>query len=71
MTLCWLAIIFTKFTHTRPDISFAAHKLSQFISNPQEPHMTASRCVLRYLKGCLGFGLFFSSNSKIVIKVFF
>jgi len=57
-------------THTRLDISFAVHKLNQFISNPREPHMATTFRVLRYLKGCLGLGLFFSSNNQIVIKAF-
>ena len=57
-------------THTRSDISFAVHKLSQFISNPREPYMITALRVLRYLKGCLGLGLFFSSNNQIVIKAF-
>jgi len=33
-------------THTRPDISFAVHKLSQFISNLREPHMAVAFRVL-------------------------
>ena len=57
-------------THTRPNINFAVYKLSQFISNPQEPHMTTTLHALRYLKGCSALGLFFSSNNQIVIKVF-
>lgn len=32
--------------------------------------MTATLCVLRYLKGCPGLGLFFSNDNQIVIKVF-
>ena len=57
-------------THTRSDISFAVHKLSHFISNPREPHMTTTLHVLRYLKGCPGLGLFFSHDNQIVIKSF-
>ena len=57
-------------THTRPDISFAVHKLNHFISNPREPHMIIVLRVLRYLKGCPGLGLFFFSDNQIIIKVF-
>ena len=30
--------------------------------------MTTALCILRYLKGCPGLGLFFSDNNQIVIK---
>src|SRR5271154_3287127 len=36
---------------TRPDISFAVSKLSQFNSNPTTSHLKAAMHVLRYLKG--------------------
>jgi len=49
-------------THTR--------SVSEFVSNPQEPHTTTTLCVLRYLKGCPDLCLFFPSNNQFVIKVF-
>jgi hypothetical protein len=36
---------------TRPDISFAVSKLSQFLSRPTASHRTAALRVLRYVKG--------------------
>src|SRR5215472_2286271 len=36
---------------SRPDISFAVNKLSQFGSNPDEEHLSAAIQVFRYLKG--------------------
>ncbi|KAM6556795.1 hypothetical protein CsatB_003814 [Cannabis sativa] len=50
-------------TITRPDISFAVNKLSQFLSNPRVPHPTAAHRIL-YLKGTSGQGLFFYSASS-------
>jgi hypothetical protein len=45
---------------TRPDISYAIMKLSQFSSNPTQEHFKAGKHVLRYLKNtmhlCLRFG---------------
>jgi len=36
---------------TRPDISFAISKLTQFLNNPGQAHFKAATRVLRYLKG--------------------
>ncbi|GJW02696.1 cysteine-rich receptor-like protein kinase 8 [Tanacetum coccineum] len=41
-------------TITRPDISYAAHCLSQFSHSPRKPHFDALVNVLRYTKLCLG-----------------
>ena len=40
---------------SRPDISFAVSKLSQFNSDPTETHMKAARHVLAYLKGTINY----------------
>ncbi|XP_042023096.1 uncharacterized mitochondrial protein AtMg00810-like [Salvia splendens] len=39
---------------TRADITFAVHKLSQFVSKPCEKHWEAGEKVLRYLKDTPG-----------------
>ncbi|GKD20434.1 uncharacterized mitochondrial protein-like protein, partial [Tanacetum coccineum] len=52
-------------TITRPDISFAAQTLSQFLKEPRSPHMKALLRVLRYLKLCPGQGLFFSATNNL------
>ena len=36
---------------TRPDITYAVNKLSQFLVNPGRAHLNAAMRVLRYLKG--------------------
>jgi hypothetical protein len=36
--------------YSRPDISFSVSKLSQFLTEPTETHLSAARHVLRYLK---------------------
>jgi hypothetical protein len=38
-------------TCTRPDIAFAVNRCSSFNANPGEKHMTATKRILRYLKG--------------------
>ena len=52
-------------TTTRPDISYAVHHLSQFMSAPTSTHSQATFRILRYLKQAPGLGLFFAANSSL------
>uniref|UniRef100_A0A2N9FZ66 Reverse transcriptase Ty1/copia-type domain-containing protein n=1 Tax=Fagus sylvatica TaxID=28930 RepID=A0A2N9FZ66_FAGSY len=47
-------------TFTRPGISFAVHQVCQFMNAPSDIHFTAAKHVLRYLKGTLDHGLFYT-----------
>lgn len=51
-------------TITRPDIAFAVNSISQFMSQPRTPHLIAAKRILRYLKGTLDHGLFFSRQHQ-------
>jgi len=55
---------------TRPDITFAVHTLSQFLSAPTDIHMQAAHKVLRYLKGNPGQGLMYSASSELCLNGF-
>lgn len=57
-------------TFTRPDITFAVHKLCQFTSSPRAPHLHAAYKVLHYLKGTVGLGLFYSACSDLKLSAF-
>ncbi|PON99369.1 hypothetical protein TorRG33x02_049120 [Trema orientale] len=57
-------------TLSHPDITFAVHKLSQFLSRPRLPHLKAAHHLLRYLKHRPGQGLFFSASSSLQVKAF-
>lgn len=49
---------------TRPDIAFAVNVVGSFNSNPGEVHWTATKRILRYLKGTENMKLVYSSESE-------
>ena len=55
-------------TITRPDISYAVGIMSQFMERPTKHHMNALLRLVRYLKGNIGSGLFYSSDPNMEIK---
>lgn len=57
-------------TITRPDITFAVHQLSQFLSAPTDVHLQAAHKVLRYLKANPGQGLFYSASTELCLNAF-
>nr|GEX56168.1 ribonuclease H-like domain-containing protein [Tanacetum cinerariifolium] len=57
-------------THTRHDISYSVHCLSQFIHKPLKSHLKIALKVLRYLKGCPGKGLHIVKQSKSSLEAF-
>ncbi|XP_058082503.1 uncharacterized mitochondrial protein AtMg00810-like [Magnolia sinica] len=46
-------------TITRPDIAHAVNFVSQFLHSPTKDYFLAVKCILRYVKGTLHFGLTF------------
>ncbi|RVW73373.1 Retrovirus-related Pol polyprotein from transposon TNT 1-94 [Vitis vinifera] len=57
-------------TVTRPDISYAVHQVSQYLSAPRSTHYAAVLRILRYLKGTIFHGLFYSAQSPLVLRAF-
>lgn len=53
---------------TRPDITYAVGKLSQFLENPNDTHWMAFKRVLRYLKGTQDYGLLYQPDSGNIIS---
>ena len=49
-------------TITRPDISYAVNQLCQYMHQPRTPHLQAMKRVLRYLKGTVNHGLFYTPS---------
>jgi hypothetical protein len=51
--------------NTRPDIFFVVNTLSQFMVEPRKEHWVATKHVLRYLRGMVGFGLRYVINDGV------
>ncbi|KAL0312687.1 UNVERIFIED_CONTAM: Retrovirus-related Pol polyprotein from transposon RE1 [Sesamum radiatum] len=52
---------------TRPDVSFGAQQLSQFVHKPCQSHMNAAVHLVRYLKGNPNQGLFFPASNSLTL----
>lgn len=57
-------------TISRPDLSYPVHILSQFLVSLRVPHMQAALKLVRYLKGTIGQGLFFSASSSLSLTAY-
>ena len=57
-------------TVTHPDISYDVHQVSQYLSTPRPTHYAVVLHILRYLKGILFHGLFYSAQSPLVLRAF-
>ena len=55
---------------TRPDISYAVHILSQFVSSPTHVHYSHLLRVLRYLRGTITRRLFFPRSSSFQLQAY-
>ncbi|XP_024165165.1 uncharacterized mitochondrial protein AtMg00810-like [Rosa chinensis] len=57
-------------TVSRPDITYAIHVLSRFMSQPRKMHWEAALRVVHYLKGAPGQGMFFSSINDLKLRAY-
>ena len=57
-------------TNTRPDICLVVNTLSQFMCEPRKIHWTATKHVLRYLCGNVGYALRHDSDCDLRLQGF-
>ena len=55
---------------TRPDISFAVNKLSQFVQSHTKEHWAACKRIPRYLKGIAYHGICFRPATVLNLEAF-
>ena len=56
--------------HTRPELSYAVHILTQFMKKPKQVHWDAATRVVRFLRGTVGYGVFLSSDTDLTLTVY-
>jgi hypothetical protein len=54
--------------NTRPDICFAVNTLSQHMVEPRQVHWMATKHMLRYLRGTVGYGLRYVSSRDVKLQ---
>ncbi|KAK3010459.1 hypothetical protein RJ639_010668 [Escallonia herrerae] len=57
-------------TITRPDVAYAVHVVSQFVSAPRSVHWSAVVHILRYIHGTLSRGLLISSSPDLTLSAY-
>ena len=57
-------------TATLSNIAYAVHIVSQFMAAPHTTHFTAVLRILRYIKGTNFHGLYFSTQSSLVLRAY-
>ncbi|XP_021995714.1 uncharacterized mitochondrial protein AtMg00810-like [Helianthus annuus] len=57
-------------SHTRPDIAYTVHYLSQYMHKPTAAHSQIAFKLLRYLKNAPGAGLMFKQSEKFELSAY-
>ncbi|GJS05852.1 homeodomain-like protein [Tanacetum coccineum] len=57
-------------TFTRPDISYVVQQVCLYMHDPWEPHFSALKRILRYVRGTLDYGLQLFSSSTTYLVAF-
>ena len=57
-------------TCTRPDLSYAVGKLSQYLSEPRQQHWVAAKHILKYLRGTSHYELRYQKSEELRILTY-
>jgi len=57
-------------TFIRPDISYAVQQVCLHMHDPREPHLSAVKSILRYLRGTLAYGLLLRRGATAELIVY-
>ena len=57
-------------TITLLDISYAANLVSQFMTSPRHFHLTAVKCIIRYLLGIVARGLYYPKDNPFQLTAY-
>ncbi|GKB98455.1 ribonuclease H-like domain-containing protein, partial [Tanacetum coccineum] len=57
-------------TFTHPDISYAVQQVCLYMHDPREPHFTALKRILRYVRGTVAFGLQLHASSTAQLTAY-
>jgi hypothetical protein len=57
-------------TFTHPDIAYAVQQICLHMHDPREPHLTAMKRTLRYLRGTLDYGLLLRHSASSELTVY-
>ena len=57
-------------THTKPDLSFTAQTLSQFMQAPRIPDLQALHHTLRYIQGTIGQGILLKATDQLSLHAY-
>ncbi|GJT34045.1 ribonuclease H-like domain-containing protein [Tanacetum coccineum] len=52
-------------TFTRPDLSYAVQQVCLYMHDPQEPHLTTLKRILRYVRGTTTYGVYIYASSSL------
>nr|GEZ00479.1 ribonuclease H-like domain-containing protein [Tanacetum cinerariifolium] len=67
---CSLAGALQYLTFTRPDISYVVQQVCLYMHDPHEPHFTALKHILRYVRGTVAFGLQLHASSTAQLTTY-
>ncbi|KAG7536483.1 GAG-pre-integrase domain [Arabidopsis suecica] len=56
--------------HTRPELSYSVHVLSQFMQTPRIAHLDAALRIVRFLKGSPGQGILLKASKDLTLEVY-